>query len=440
TPMVIQHPRTPGTDEPTEDRRGPPASAPLAAGTVIGQYVLEHELGSGGSGIVYAAHHHALKQRVAIKLLREEYAVVPTAVTRFMREARAVNRIGHPNIVSIIEFADFDARQPYYVMELLDGFNLRELLHREGRFSPRETLELLEPVCEAIAAAHAAGVVHRDIKASNIMVAESHGQRVIKLLDFGIAKMLDPDLAGQGLTEPGAHLGTTGHMPPEQLRGEYIDERADIYALGVLLYQLLTGEPPFHGTHPRQVALLHLQAPAPRPSALVEVPPELDAVVLRCLEKRRHERFQTVRALRDALRAAVGDARAPRATATPAVAVYVEAGGPDGEIDEDAFDDLASALEFARELLLEQGFQISLYTSNALLAVRLLASDADHAHERRQVEMLAASLQAQLDQREGAQPGLRLHVKSTLGDAQHRSNDRGHEVFAGSVFEPARWT
>jgi len=456
--MRFSNAPTPGADLLPPDQRtvsaddeGVPVGLP--AGFLLGSYIIDQTIGRGGSGIVYAAHHAPLADgranvdfapgaRVAIKVLRDEYAMSPVAVTRFMREAQAVNRIGHPNIVTIIDFAETDPAHPYYVMELLEGVDLREFLNQHGRFSPRETLELLGPLCEAVAAAHAAGIVHRDIKASNVMVSERDGQRSVKLLDFGIAKMLDADAVGQGLTEPGTRLGTTGHMPPEQIRGERTDERADIYAVGVLMYQLLTGEPPFHAEHPRQIALLHLQAPAPRPSAIAPVPSELDTVVLRCLEKRPDRRYQTVAALHGAFREAVGNAVEPRAQSSQAVAFYLEVstGCDDEQIDDAVLDDLLDVLELAQQTLLAHGFVFPLYTSNALLAVRPIAPGSDVDEERREALALAAELTDRLAARARAHVAVLPALSMTLGEALLQSSDAGCEIVGGALLDLASWT
>ncbi|MEY4578331.1 MAG: hypothetical protein RL701_3034, partial [Pseudomonadota bacterium] len=255
----------------------------LGPGAQLGGYVIDKVIGQGGGGTVYSARHRSRDQRVAIKVLRAEMVPYPSLVTRFVREAEAANKIRHANIVEIFEFGEVERGRPYYVMELLEGMDLRSLLQLHGRFSPKEVLDLLEPVCRAVQAAHDVGIIHRDIKANNILIAESNGERIVKLLDFGIAKMLHGEASGQGLTEPGVKLGTAHNMAPEQIRCERLDARADIYALGVVLYQLLTGEYPFHADDPRKIALLHLQAPAPRPSGRAPVSPAVDAVVLRCL-------------------------------------------------------------------------------------------------------------------------------------------------------------
>jgi serine/threonine protein kinase len=191
---------------------------PLLEGDRVGDYEVESLIGVGGGGIVYAARHRTLGHRVAIKTLRAEVAGFPGMLERFKREAAMVTKIGHPNIVQIHEFGEISAGRPYYVMELLEGSDLRKLLELSGRLSPREALDLLDPVCDAVQAAHEAGIIHRDLKATNVLISEAQGKRVVKLLDFGIAKRLSDEAAGQGLTRPGATLGTPHLMAPLQIR------------------------------------------------------------------------------------------------------------------------------------------------------------------------------------------------------------------------------
>ena len=256
----------------------------LLAGERVGSYVVRRKLGSGGSGCVYLGEPVAGGAPVAIKVLLRWLAGSPRALTRFRREAELVEVIDHPNIVRFLEVGVLDDERPYLVMEL-QGETLEAVLRRRGRLPAGETLELLEPVCSALGAAHAAGVVHRDIKASNIAVGFEGGRAVVKLFDFGIAKLIPIDPAAAGLTARGTRLGTPNLMSPEQIRGEPVDGRADIYALGLLAFRMVTGTYPFVASSPQEAEHLHLHVPPPRPSRLAPVSPEVEAVVLRCLAK-----------------------------------------------------------------------------------------------------------------------------------------------------------
>src|SRR5438552_9506713 len=200
----------------------------LRPGTMAGAYVLERSLASGGGGTVYEARHRLLGRLAAVKVLRRELASSPRMVARFLREALAVNLIKHPNIVDIYEFGEMPDGRPFYVMELLEGTDLRTLLNERGRFTPTEVYEILEPVCSALQAAHDQGIVHRDLKASNILIMTQADKRVVKLLDFGIAKLMHRDAGEAGLTVVGTRLGTSYTMAPEQIRGDAVDPRTDI--------------------------------------------------------------------------------------------------------------------------------------------------------------------------------------------------------------------
>src|SRR5262245_52790513 len=289
----------------------------LKPGTMAGAYVLKRELASGGGGTVYEAHHRILGRKAAVKVLRRQLAASPQMHSRFVQEARAVNMIKHPNIVDIFEFDELPDGRPFYVMELLEGIDLRSILTERGRFPPAEVLEILDPVCSALQAAHDLGIVHRDLKASNIFIANAAGKRVVKLLDFGIAKLMRPEAGEGGLTVVGTRLGTSYTMAPEQIRGDGVDARTDIYALGVVLYHLLTGQYPFRAETMTEIERQHMEAPVPRPSQAAPVSPALDAVVLRAMEKTAERRYQSVNAFLEALREVAGHKTAePEVTAT----------------------------------------------------------------------------------------------------------------------------
>jgi serine/threonine-protein kinase len=408
-----------------------PAEETLSAGTKIGPYTVERLVGRGGGGTVYGARSDN-GQLVALKLLRAEMARFPSMITRFLREAEVVRSIAHPNIVEIYEIGEYEPNRPYYAMELLEGTDLRKLLQVHGRFSPSELLSLLEPVCRAVGAAHDKGVIHRDIKANNVLVVERDGQRTVKLLDFGIAKMLHAENAGPGLTEPGAMLGTAHYMAPEQIRCERPDARTDIYALGVVIYQMLTGQYPFHADDPRQVALQHLQAPAPRPSALAPVPAAIDAVVLKCLEKKPDKRFSSTDALLAALQAAVGEASPNASEATrAAVGIYLELTLESD--DDEAFEDVSNVVDSAEQELAAAGFSFPLRTATALLGVRLLVHPRDA--ERAAAETTVEHLRQALAERPGAHPAVQIALSSALGDVVVRGAGDAQEVVGGPLLD-----
>jgi serine/threonine-protein kinase len=291
------------------DRGSGPRTQPsdeFQPGGRIGDYVVERLIAHGGCGHVYAAEHTVLGRRAALKVLRRDLSSAQDAVARFVREARAVNAIRHPNIVDIYEFGRLPDGRPYHVMELLDGDELESILRHDGPFSPARALEVLRPVCSAVEAAHAMGVIHRDLKASNIMLGTRDGQPRVTLLDFGIAKLIDRSAIGVTTSTPiGQHIGTPYAMAPEQIRGTAVDARTDVYAMGVLLFQLLTGRVPFQADDNQEIERMHLDEEPPKPSRYVDATPQIDMVVLCCMAKQPDARYPSIRAFQAALEAAV---------------------------------------------------------------------------------------------------------------------------------------
>jgi serine/threonine-protein kinase len=280
---------------------------------MLGEYRVDRLLGAGTFGEVYAGEQPLIGKRVALKLLRERLSARPDVVTRFIAEARAVNLIRHRNIIDIFSFGVADGRH-YFVMELLEGLTLGELLDREKRLSPAAALPILRGVAEALDAAHAAGVAHRDVKPDNVfLVPDGDGGYAPKLLDFGIAKLLTEELGIK--TATGVAMGTPRYMSPEQCRGKNVDHRADIYALGVLTHEVLTGHAPFEGGTPLELLLMHACEAPPRMSTVcAALPPELDAPVLAMLAKKPADRPASAGA---AVAALAGTASAKAAVITP---------------------------------------------------------------------------------------------------------------------------
>jgi hypothetical protein len=386
-----------------------------------------------------------LGRRAAVKVLRRELAGSPQMVARFLREALAVNMIKHPNIVDIYEFGELPDGRPFYVMELLEGVDLRSTLQEHGRFSPSEVLDILDPVCSALQAAHDQGIVHRDLKASNILITTQGDRRMVKLLDFGIAKLMHPDAADAGLTVVGTRLGTSYTMAPEQIRGDSVDPRTDIYALGVVLYQLLTGHYPFRAETMTDIERQHLEAPPPRPSHSAPVPPALDAVVLRSMEKTAERRFPSARAFIEALREAVGTkSDEPQITAR-AMAVYVEiriASGADAESDA-VLDDVSAVLDAAEQSFRAAQLTLPLQTGNAIIGARVLPDDAAAAGVARgEILSLGEALVAELGARPTAHPGVHVNVCVHVDSAVVRESAAapgGKEVVGGNLVSVADW-
>ena len=283
---------------------------PLAVGTRLGPYEILAPIGAGGMGEVYRARDLKLNRDVAIKILPEALAADPAALARFEREAQAVAALSHPNILSIHDFG-VERGASYAVMELLEGQTLREHV-RGGSVPPRKAVEYALQIAAGLAAAHARGITHRDLKPENVFVTRD-GQ--VKILDFGLAKQRPATAGGASVavtmnveTGPGTVLGTVGYMAPEQVRGQEVDHRADIFAFGAVLYELLAGRRAFQGATPADTigAVLKEDPPELTTSATAHVPPALERIVRRCLEKNPDERFQSVRDVAFALEAMSG--------------------------------------------------------------------------------------------------------------------------------------
>jgi len=266
-------------------------------GTVLeDRYRVLSKLGEGGMGEVYLVEHLNLRRQEALKILHPSLASTPQFVLRFRREARATNRLQHPNIVCVYDFGQLADGRFYLTTEFVDGLQLDKLLHK-GPLAPSRVLRVLAQLAEAIDHAHQQGVIHRDLKPENMILVERRGHAdILKVLDFGVAKIISPEYKESlQLTNKDEVSGTPQYMSPEQLRGDGVDPRMDIYAAGCIAYELLVGDVPFTGTT-MEIVYKHLRdQPVPpsqrKPDA--QIPPELDAVILRCLEKDPVKRFQT---------------------------------------------------------------------------------------------------------------------------------------------------
>ena len=273
-----------------------------------GRYRLEATLGHGGMGVVYRGMDLLIKRPIAVKLIRavDGIELDDEIAGRFLREAKNTARLQHEHIIEVFDLGRTEEGGLYFVMELLEGESLSARLRREGKLSPAKTVHIARQICEALEVAHTAGVVHRDLKPANIMLLSRAGDDdYVKVLDFGVAKSTAGDQDTQ-LTHTGMLVGTVDYMAPEQIMGKPVDGRTDVYALGVVLYKMLSGKPPFKDTGVPALIHAHLNTmPKPLIEVMTGVPNELDHVVLRCLAKSPDRRFESMTELARALAQAV---------------------------------------------------------------------------------------------------------------------------------------
>ncbi|QEH34663.1 Serine/threonine-protein kinase PknB [Aquisphaera giovannonii] len=268
----------------------------------LGQYRLGEKLGEGGMGEVYLAEHQLLKRPCALKLIKPDVNSNPIALARFEREVQTAATLSHPNTIEIFDYGHADDGTFYYVMEYLPGLSVSDLVHQFGPLPPGRAVFLMRQVCGALSEAHRMGVIHRDLKPANVLVAILGGKcDVAKVLDFGLVK-LTAQSDSVRLTADYTVSGTPQYMSPEQAMAADLDGRSDIYALGAILYFMLTGRPPFEGATPTELMIAHARDPVTPPSKLrPEIPPDLEAVILKCLEKKPDDRYPDARALSAAL-------------------------------------------------------------------------------------------------------------------------------------------
>jgi serine/threonine protein kinase len=274
---------------------GPATADPLLGHTLDDKYRLDAQLGVGGMGTVYRARHLLIDRPVAVKVLNPRFVEDEAARTRFQREARAAGRLQHTNAVTVTDFGQTQDGYVYIVMELLEGRTLRDILGKEAPLEAARSVSLMLQVSAAVAAAHDAGIIHRDLKPANIFIVQrAEVPSVVKVLDFGIAKLAAESLEEdeiKALTQIGAMIGTPRYMSPEQCDGAELTPAADVYSLGVILYEMLTGTVPFSGSTPLAIAMKHTSELPRRPREYVaSIPPALEDVVLHALEKRPQDR------------------------------------------------------------------------------------------------------------------------------------------------------
>jgi len=306
---------TPGAPPPTEEQGADPA---LIGRTINGTYKIEKFLGGGAMGAVYRARQVALERNVAVKVMHRAVAVDPSFAARFHREAKAASRLDHPNSMRVLDFGEESDGLLYIAMELLEGRDLYRVIHEDWPLSNERISDIVMQALAAIAVAHDMGVIHRDLKPENVMILRTRNDDgkdadLVKVCDFGIAKITEKDddpapanPAARKLTTQGLVIGTPEYMSPEQARGEKLDARSDLYSMGIILYQLLTGRTPFTGDTALAVVLKHItDKPTPPEEIYPGVHRGLAEVAMKAMAKELGGRYQGAREMRNAIRAAL---------------------------------------------------------------------------------------------------------------------------------------
>ena len=409
----------------------------FSEGAMVGPYIVERFWHRGELATLYQARHEKTGALAALKVLHQQLSHSGKMLKRFEQESDALKRLHHPNIVEILESGELRDGRPFIATEWLEGQDLSEEIERRGSFSAREVVLVMQQIGAALSAAHALGIIHRDLKASNVIALRTGDGFSVKLLDFGIAKVLDPTFgAAAGLTSTGAVLGSPISMAPEQIRGEPSDERTDIYAMGVLLYQLLTGQLPFRGASYIEIEEMHLHAPAPRPGASVPSAARFDSVVARCLEKDRAARFSTVAMVIDEVRRAF-DARADLTPRARALGVYVEVRSlAQGDAFEETDERVDAVLESARQACRQSNMALVLDTGESFLALYPLP--ADEGAERDARERILAMAMKTHDRLRAMGNGAPVRI-SFLLQVGPLASDASSAPIAGDVMAVSQW-
>jgi eukaryotic-like serine/threonine-protein kinase len=396
----------------------------LVPGERVGDWVIGARLGGGGFGAVHAARHAVTGAPCAIKVLHAHFTTSPEMLARFQREIDVLARLQHPNVVQTLDAGFADGR-PYLCMELLGGRDLTALLQEQRALHVDLARRIFEPLCEAVGFAHEVGVVHRDLKASNVFVCD--GTSRVVLLDFGIAKLSDA-LAPE-LTATHQSLGTPGCMAPEQIHGARIDARTDVYSLGALLFHMITGQQPFYDPSDTMMQYLHLHARRPRASALVPEATRLDELIIRAMAIEPNDRYQDARSLLAALRQAMRQSRHPDAVTNvdhAAILVAIEDLSAGRDFDETLLADLEGVLPAIERALSDRGFTLAVDLGSSAL---FITPEVDTAIE------VAHDVWQQVERRPTRDPRVRVGMCVHRGSATLA----GHRVQPCALLRPETW-
>ncbi len=403
----------------------------------------------GAFATVYQARHRFRGEVCAVKLLNSELAMKPSALRRFEREAMLAVELDHPDIVEVIETGQLSDGRPFFALEWIHEGNLEEELYRRGPLPLREAISLLELIGAPLCAAHAQGVVHRDLKPSNILILDRELSR-IKLTDFGIAKDLTKAsvAANSQQTTTGVHLGTPAYMAPEQILGQPVDQRTDIYALGVLLFRLVAGREPFRADSRLELEAMHVSASPPPLAELAGVNSDVDAVVSRCLSKDPKQRYSTVDDMLAALTRAT-----TRATSAPEppqkkvgigifIEFHLESSDDDSPSNASELLDLERCVEIARSRFEQMELALVLDSTSTLLAVDALPFDSE-ANRHRRVALIKATCQLaeQLRDRSNAHQRCLFSISIDVSSVVEQAYESNPSVIVdGKILQASQWS
>jgi serine/threonine-protein kinase len=432
TPYLGMVPSLLTTTKPTSGMQPVAIFDEIPAGTPAGPFVSDAPIARGGFGTVYRAHHRRIDRKVAIKVMHPELAASGEAHDRFENEALLATLCRHHNVVGVEDLGQLEGQRAFLTMELIEGIDVESYLRRVGRLRLAEVIRILEHLASALDHVHACGVVHRDIKAANLMLEMDASGRVV-LLDFGVAKQVTQ--RSRSLTRVNHVIGTPAYMAPEQVRGEDVDHRTDLYALGALTYELLTGRPPYGESNTFVTQHLHVHAQPPRVSAHADLPASLDDVIIRALAKDPADRHASATELVEAL---AGASRSRPRTPTgdrrdQGVAIQVDLGAADWRC-RSMVRHLDRARTHAERWLEAHGYVIAGRDAHSVLGTRRIAGRGQIAAQLRRAIDDGRALLTSLHRRsapEAPPPIIRVHSDEVVFF--------GPRPVAGPLLDPARW-
>lgn len=399
-------------------------------GDLVGPWCIARTIAKGGFGTVFEVHHQQTGERAALKVMHAHLVASPEMLARFEREVQIIRKLRHLNVVRLLDAGLHTDGRPYLCMEYIDGEDLASLLEKRGRFAPSEAAGILARLCDALAMAHEIGIVHRDLKASNVMITRTMGGELgrVVLLDFGIAKL--SDAFAPELTATNQALGTPACMAPEQIRGGLADARTDVYGLGGLLFHLLTCRMPFEDPSSTMMQYLHLHARRPRATSVAVVPARIDEVISRAMAIDPADRYPDVTTLLAAVRAGLRDVTSVTEIAdgrATAILVVITDRSNGTALEATFFEAIESVIPIADRFLGTRGFELVFdLGSSALFVARGNVGD---------VKEVARGLWSALAERPTQDTRVQLGVAVHAEDVTFA----GDEIRGETILDPAHW-